>query len=86
MSCSVGFLYGCQCHLQAVLIPLLAYKVLVQAINIRVQDLTLVLSVTRAQLINKGFNDENNFKEEFHVSRQPNSTFGLLKNLTGELK
>lgn len=79
----MSFLHGCQSHLQAVLIPNLAYKVLVQAINIRVQDLPLVLSVTRALLINKGFNDKKK-KEEFHVSREPKSTCGLLKNLPGE--
>ena len=65
----MGFLHGCHSHLQAVLISSLAYKVLVQAINIRVQDLLLVLSVTRALLINKGFNDKKK-EEEFHVSRE----------------
>lgn len=61
----MSFLHGCHSHLQAVLISNLAYKVLVQAINIRVQDLPLVLSVTRALLINKGFNDKKKKKKNF---------------------
>lgn len=61
----MSFLHGCQSYLQAVLILNLAYKVLVQAINIRVQDLPLVLSVTRALLINKGFNDKKKKKKNF---------------------
>lgn len=61
----MSFLHGCHSHLQAVLIPNLAYKVLVQAINIGVQDLPLVLSVTRALLINKGFNDKKKRKKNF---------------------
>ena len=36
-----------------------------------------MFSVTRALLINKGFNDKK--REEFHVSREPKSTCGLLK-------
>lgn len=64
----MSFLHGCQSHLQAVLIPNLAYKVLVQAINIRVQDLPLVLSVTRALLINKGFNDKKKKKKKNFMS------------------
>lgn len=64
----MSFLHGCQSHLQAVLIPNLAYKVLVQAINIRVQDLPLVLSVTRALLINKGFNDKKKKKNKNFMS------------------
>lgn len=64
----MSFLHGCQSYLQAVLIPNLAYKVLVQAINIRVQDLPLVLSVTRALLINKGLNDKKKKKKKNFMS------------------